>query len=243
MNPEDCIPGKPAKDKWRNPMKKSAHAIIFPVLLTLVFSGCSAGKPSPVPDNVREHFSNLTEIDTDTFENDGGKWQITAPGGIQDGVLNLIGNEWYSDIYKKPVTDGQGIIIEFSYSQGSIFELLFTSGEWGTDQHKRFGIYIDNNLIRPNFPPANVGTEGINGGLSLKPDTTYSIMLAIIQGGEFYTVIWDPSNPQKVLTHHRVVGNTWGGFQWTFSVGGKAGTILFDNFKAVAFDGLISGWE
>ncbi len=206
----------------------------------MLLSSRGLDKPSPVSDRSLEYISNVTVIDNDSFEKDSGKWEMFASGGIKDGVLLLLAKDWYANTYKQQITDGQGIIIDLSYTKESYFEILFTYGEWRSDQYKRFGVYIDKNYVKPNCPTNNIGKEYVSGNFPLKPYTTYSIMLAISQGGEFIAVIWDPSDPIKVIKYHRVVGDIWSGYQWTFSIGGSNGTIIFDNFKAIKFDEIIN---
>jgi len=220
-------------------MKKFEYPVVGLAVLVVLLSSCGLEKPSPVSDKSLEYFSNISVIDNDTFEKDSGKWEMLASGGIKDGVLLLLAKDWSPNIYKQQITDGQGIIIEFSYTEESYFEILFNYGEWGSDQYKRFGVYIDKNYVRPNCPPNNIGKEDVSGSFPLKPDTTYSIMMGISQGGDFLAIIRDPSDPIKVMKYHRVVGDNWSGYQWSFIIGGHNGTIIFDNFRAIKFDGII----
>jgi hypothetical protein len=221
-------------------MKKSAYTIFASAIWIILLSSCSPEKPSPVPDTVQDYFSHASVIDNDTFDIDSGKWELSPYGSIQDGGLNLLARDWYSNTYKRQITDGQGIIIDFSYTKESAYEILFLSGEWGTDQHKRFGVYIDNNIVKQNNPPINAGNEDISGDFPLQPAIPYTIMMGISQGGEFMALIWDPSDPIHVIKYHKVVGDIWSGYQWTFSIGGSDGTIIFDNFKVIEFDGIIN---
>jgi hypothetical protein len=221
-------------------MKKPVYAIIGSAVWIILLSSCGSDKPSSIPDTVQDYFSHATVIDNDPFDMDSGKWEISPYASIQDGELILLARDWYSNIYKQQITDGQGIIIEFTYTKESSFEILFLSGEWGTDQHKRFGVYIDNNIVKHNIPPLNVGNEDISGDFPLQPATPYTIMMGISQGGEFMALLWDPSDPAHVINYHKVVGDIWSGYSWTFSVGGSNGTIIFDNFKEIAFDGIIN---
>jgi hypothetical protein len=212
--------------------------MIVGVVVGLFFSGCGSGPLPAAPEKAKEYFSDIKVKDSDTFEKDSGKWQVLAPGGIGDGALTLTGKDWFSDAYKEPVADGRGIIVDFTYSPGAVFEILFTSGDWGTDQHKRFGVYVDSNNIRPNNPPLNAGRENLAGVYPLKPNTAYTAMMAIVPGGQFLAVFWDPANPQTAIEYQKVVGDGWAGFQWTFSVGCNYGAVRFDNFQLVEIGAL-----
>lgn len=220
-------------------MMKIDRILVGAVLLILL-SACGSRTPVPTTDQQEVYFSNVTVLDSDSFEKDSGKWELSAAGGIADGKLLLLAKEWYPFVYSRPISDRQGISIEFSYSNDANFEFVFNNGDWGTDQYKRFGVYINNGVVNPNNPPNNIGSDGIAGGFLLKPDTTYLMMMAVLPGGEFLAVIRYPADPAGVLEYRKTAGAVWSGCEWVFSIGGDNGEIWFDNFTAFAFDGLMS---
>jgi hypothetical protein len=224
-------------------MNKRNQKIFGMAVLLLALTGCGSQKPVTVPEKALEYFPEAQLIESDSFDQDSGTWNILAPGGIQNGVLTLNAGGWYSNSYNKLIADGQGVVLEFTYSNGSIFELLLLNGEWGTDQHKRFGFYIDENAIRPNLPTNNLGEDNLSLGLAMRPDTTYAILMAVMSGGRFLAVIWDPADPHQAIEYAKTAGDAWAGFQWTFSIGGNYGTIRFDNFQYINLEGAAEGQQ
>jgi hypothetical protein len=120
-------------------MMKTDRILVGAVLLILL-SGCGSRTPAPTTDQQKEYFPNVTVLDSDSYEKDSGKWELSAAGGIADGKLLLIAKDWYPFVYSRPISDKQGISLEFSYSNNANFEFVFNNGDWGTDQYKRFGV-------------------------------------------------------------------------------------------------------
>jgi hypothetical protein len=193
------------------------------------------------PNRVSELLENVRVINFDNFDDVNTYsilWDKLSPGIISSGVMKLFGKEWMPCSYTNPIIDGQGIIIDLSYNKGANFEFIFINGAWGTSEHKRFGVYIYGNSIVPDLPPRNIGKGSVVDSFYLKPDTTYTIMMLVLQKGEFMAFVWDPTKSDKVITYHRIIGEVWSGYKWTFNIGGSKGTLLLDNFKAIEFTGV-----
>ncbi len=69
-----------------------------------------------------------------------------------------------------------------------------------------------------------------------KPDTNYSLLMALLPNGEFLGVIWDPSDPSETIFYREKIGKNWSNLTWTFAIGADRGAILFDNFREITFD-------
>ena len=84
----------------------------------------------------------------DTFDNPSrGGWGFNA-GIIKNGILEVIGDNWRGLLRERTFNDYHGVIIDFNYSKGSVFEMLLDSGEWYTDPYKRFGIVYGKRIFR-----------------------------------------------------------------------------------------------
>lgn len=191
------------------------------------------------PDKTLEYLNGVQVVNIDTFDLVTDKWGSgLISGGISNGVLNVIGKDWNGIGRNKAFKDNQGIIIDFTYTKGSVFEMYVDSGDWYTDPYKRFGIYMENNHARVNVWSGKNGLGGANlsGNFSPKPDTTYSLLMALLPDGEFLGVIWDTSDSTKTIFYREKIGKNWSNLTWRFAIGADKGTILFDNYREITFD-------
>jgi hypothetical protein len=128
----------------------------------------------PAPEKSSEHLNGVQVVLIDTFDNPAGTgWGFDA-GKIKNGSLEVLGKNWNGLNRERDFTDNQGVIVDFTYAKGSVFEMLMDSGEWSTDPYKRFGVYVENTApkinvwVKQNF----LGGSYMSGNLKLKPDTT-----------------------------------------------------------------------
>jgi hypothetical protein len=191
------------------------------------------------PDKASEYLNGVQVTSIDNFDVDTPKWGSGLySGGIKNGVLEVIGKDWNGIGREKKFHDNQGIIVDFTYTRGSVFEMYVDNGDSDTDSYKRFGIYMDNNYAIVNVFAGNNGLGGANllGNFSPKPDTTYSMLMALLPDGEFLGVIWDPSDSTHTIYYREKIGKNWSDLTWKFSIGADKGTIVFDNFREITFD-------
>jgi len=194
----------------------------------------------PAPDKALEYLNSVQVVNIDTFDSDTDKWGsgLSYPGGISNGVLNVVGKDWNGIVRNRDFKDNQGVIIDFTYTKGSVFEMLMDSGEWSTDPYKRFGVYIENSAprinvwVKQNF----LGGSYMSGNLKLKPDITYTALMVLLPDGGFLCTVWDPSDPSKSLYYREGVGKNWSNLTWKFRIGADKGTIVFDNYREITFD-------
>ncbi len=192
--------------------------------------------PTIVPPAVlTEYLENAHIAKVDTFENANG-WDLYA-GKVTNGVLEVIGKDWNGLVRKGEFQEGDGILVNFKYTKGSEFELLFDKGEWYTDPYKRFGIYLAVDYAESNLWDGKngLGFNYLRGNFYLAPDTWYSLLMALGKDGDFFAIVWDPSNPDKIINDRRKIED-WKGITWTFRIGANEGTILFDDLMEVKFD-------
>ncbi len=192
----------------------------------------------PALDKTLEFLNNVQVVYIDTFDdpNQDG-WNLDA-GTIKNGILEVVGKNWNGLTRRNKFKEGMGIVLDFTYTKGSVFEVYVDSGTWDTDTYKRFGVYVDNNQPRANLWVGSNPLEGalLSSNLALKPDTNYMLLIAILPDGDFLAVIWDPFDPTKTILYHEKIGKNWSGLTWRFAIGADSGTILFDNYREIKFD-------
>src|SRR6266496_792069 len=188
------------------------------------------------PDKTLEYLNGVQVVDIDTFDLVTDKWSSgLISGGISNGVLNVIGKDQNGISRNRGFNDNQGIIIDFTYTKGSVFEMYVARGDWNTDPYKRFGIYLGNNSAAVNVWAGKnqLGGPKLSGNFSPKPDTTYSLLMALLPDGEFLAVIWNPSDPTKTIYYREKLGKNWSNLTWNFVLQANGGSIVFDNYREI----------
>lgn len=199
--------------------------------------------PTPtvaVPEGMASYFEG-TEIDFyDPFDSNNG-WGIGCGCTISNGVFVAIGNQWSGASWDEgKLEEGEGVLLDFSFTKDSEFEVYVNVGDWPTENYRRFGLYVFN-----NSPHANLWAGGqlfsgrLVGNLKLQPDTTYTVALMIGEGGEFGAIVWDPADPSQLVSTHETLGTSWADRSWGLAIGGNAGQITYDNLRFVSFSGFV----
>jgi serine/threonine protein kinase len=192
----------------------------------------------PAPDRPSEYLNDVQVLYIDTFDDPlGSGWNIYA-GAVENGVMEIISDkDWIGASRDREFGEYEGVVIDFNYSTNSLSEIYVDRGVWDTDQYRRFGVYIGSDSAGLNkYDGKNdQGGTNLSGNLTLKPDTAYSLLIAILPNGELLEVIWDPAGPSESLLHREKLDETWAGLTWTLWIGVNQGTIQFDNFKEISF--------
>ncbi len=131
------------------------------------------------------------------------------------------------------------MVIDFKFTPGEYFEMYFERGPWTTSRYKRFGVYVNEDHSNIDIFVGRQRREPslVPGNLSLNPGTWYSLLMVVGRGGDFLAVIRDPTNPDKSLQYREVI-DSWKELDWAFRIQVNQGTIAFDNFEEIAFDGI-----
>jgi serine/threonine protein kinase len=178
-------------------------------------------------------------LSTDSFDDPLGSGWSMDTGRIQNGVMEIIGDEnWDHGVSRnREIGEYQGVVIDFNYATDSLFEVFVNNGVWDTDEYKRFGVYIGSNNVQTNkYAGRNdLGGADVAGNLTLRPGANYSLAIAILPNGELLEAIWNPSNPSERFFYREKLDETWAGLTWTFWIGVNQGTVQFDNFKQIKF--------
>lgn len=203
--------------------------------------------PVPIPtstipalENPLQSLNDMQVVDNDTFDNPlKEKWNV-ANGVLKDSILEIVGNgNWDGVSLRKALEEGEGVVIDFSYTDNSLFEMFFEYGDWDTDPYRRFGIYIGENNVEMNEYAGkdDLGGENLTENFKLQPETNYSLVMAILPDGEFLVAIWNPSDPLTTIYHREKKDDTWTKLTWGLWIQADSGTIHFDNFKEIKFSG------
>lgn len=191
--------------------------------------------PTIVPPAVlTEHLENVQITKVDTLDNGNG-WDFSAGRITTGGELELIGKDWNGLTRKGTFKEGIGILVNFKYTKGADFELYFDNGQFYTDAYKRFGVYLASGYAESNrWNGKNLTGNYLRGNFYPAPDTVYSLLMALGKDGDFYALMWDPSNPEKIISDRQKI-EKWQGLTWRFALGADKGTILFDDFTELTF--------
>lgn len=195
----------------------------------------------PAPDKALEYFNDVKVVSINTFDKQLSihDWHFDRDTGIRtaNGVLEIPGKDWTAISARQQFKEGQGVVLDFTYTKGAIFEIFVSYGLPDASDYKAFCIYFEKNLGKTNVWAAknSLGGETIPGDLVLQPDTNYSLIMAVIPDGEFLTTIWEPSDPSKVKYYHEKIGKNWSNLIWDFGIGVKTGTVLVDNYRGIEF--------
>ncbi len=192
----------------------------------------------PAPDQLSEYLNDVQVLFVDTLDDPlGSGWDLYA-GTIENGVMEIIGNEDWNFVSRNgEFAEYQGIVIDFNYSTNSLSEIFLEHGTWDTDGYRRFGVYIgsDHAELNKYAGKNDHGGENFSGNLTLEPGSNYSLLLAILPNGEFLEVIWDPSVSSETLIYREKFDETWAGLTWSLWIGVNQGTIQLDNFNEIRF--------
>jgi hypothetical protein len=194
----------------------------------------------PAPDKVSEYLNGAAVTLFEPFGKNyqGGWWFDT--GKLTSDNVTLPGTDSWSGFGRdesRKFSAGEGYLIDFTYSKGSVFEMLFQHEKFYTDPYRRFGIYIDNAIGKSDlWQGKTLFANNLHGNLVLHPDTTYTVLMAILEDREFLAVVWNKSDPAKTLYYREKLGSSWADLSYTLSIGANKGTILFNNYQEIKFD-------
>lgn len=202
--------------------------------------------PTPTlipPEVLTIYLENVHIVKTDSFDGNSNWGLNNEIAIISNGLLKLVGKGgeiWSGASYTKTFQNNEGLLINFKFNQGQNFEMYLDNGIWATGSYKRFGVYLNQGYADPNFFRGKEGIGGPNhlrGNLHPKPDVWYSLFMVNAKGGDFFAIIWDPANPEKVIKY-RVTLDQWKELNWAFHIQINQGTVVFDDFYEIEFDSI-----
>ena len=196
----------------------------------------------PPPDILTKYLENVRVVKVDSFDNDSN-WSPNSTTVISNGTMEIVGeggNSWSATAaYKKNFHEGEGFVISFKFAPGTYFNMFLENGDWGTPPYKRFGMDINKGHVLSNLfvGKDSLGFTSLPGNFYPSSNTQYSFFMVSGQDGNFLALLWDPSNPEKTVKYKDKLEN-WKGLDWSFRTQTNVGTVIFENFMEVEFDGI-----
>lgn len=206
---------------------------------TETFMPPTATVPPPVKSLEYLNAVEITYIDTFDKQLSKVDWHYGPGQQVKDGVLEILGKEWNNISPRRRFEEGNGVIVDFAYTKGSVSEAYLSHGLFfDSSTYKAFAIYFEKNFVQTNVWAGNnsLGGETLPGNFALQPDTDYSLLTASISDGEFLMVIWKLSDPSKTIYYHEKIGKNWSNLTWDFGIAVDSGTLLLDNYREIIFD-------
>ena len=199
---------------------------------------------TPIPDPLQvpqKYLDGISVEKADDFST-GQNWNICNQNClIKDGILSVTGKTFWSSgsEWKSRLKEGEGVIIQYKFSPNPEMELYLDHDTWMKDDYRRFGVYQAGGPRANLFKGKNyLGGGALSGNFSPLPNTWYSLLIGVAKGGDFIALIWDPQSPNKVVRYREVLGKSWSNLLWKFSINANKGSIDFDNFQQLSFDGI-----
>jgi len=195
--------------------------------------------PTPTitpPDLLMKYLNNprITYVDSENRGPSGG----LGPAKKVDGYIELTGKDWNGFAFDREFTENQGIMVNFKFTYGADFEMLFDKGQFYTDSYKRFGTYLHQAYVQTNrWDGKQLTANNLKGNFYLQPDTWYSLLMTIGENGKFLAVIWDPQDSSQYIWNYQVI-DSWEGITWTLRFGANKGTIQWDQYSIIEFDSI-----
>ena len=212
---------------------------------TEVVIDASANTPIPpnpnisAPEMLSQFLNDVQVTNSDTFDDPSGDGWDVQSGKIDNGVMEIIGNDNWDGAWRDhEFRAGEGILVDFSYSSGSTFTIHMDYGTSETDPYRRFGIYFDNGSpVVDVYEGKEYRWDESSGDLVFEPDKTYTLLIAILSNGEFLELVWEASNPASTFEYRKSFGTSYADSPWAFWIQSPKGRILFDNFHEIKFSG------
>jgi hypothetical protein len=225
--------------------RKISTGIVFAVgllglaALWIGYRFTSSNQEEAIPEIAMEYLEDVEVYNADSFDDPSGEGWGIQNGEIDNGVLEIVGNEEWDGIWwKNRIVEGNGVIVDFGFTDNSTLIIAMSFGEYQSDQYRRFGLYMDNDGPSTDIYEGEEYIPGeFAGQLTFEADTTYSILIAILPDGDLLQVLWNTSDPEEILEYQRSFGESWAGLPWTFMAQANTGTIRFDNFREIGFSG------
>ncbi len=200
--------------------------------------------PTPTvepPSILSNYLADVRVVAIDKFDNLNG-WSTynSQTGKLSDGIYVITGHGDYSSglVRNRKFAEGQGLMFEFKYDTKTEFEFILDKGEYQTDSYRRFGVF-GFDIPRANLTQGKnaLGYNRLFGNFKPQPDTWYNYMVGVGFTGDFIALIWNPSDPSKVVYYKEGIGEKWDNSTWQFTA--KAAyegmRLHIDNFAELTF--------
>ena len=184
-----------------------------------------------------QDFSVLWRDDFNSPILDSDSWNVWLRNPmITGGALRMSGYEdWdYGLQTQESLRAGQGMVMAFQFEYG-MMNIQLGHGDWFGQDLKRWELALRDSVWAVSQLS---GPEGVNATVedhtSLRPGTTYILMMHRTAGGTFEAALWEQSKPGQYVLHvSRNLGREWVGGDWfpVFQV--YSGQLNVDWFQIV----------
>jgi WD40 repeat protein len=203
-----------------------------PALPTSTLRPTNTSAPTVAVESI---FPNFQVVETDTFDNSNSpKWELDPSAAkIKDGALEIKGMAWKG--ISRSLREGDGVIVNFKFTQDAWFVIVLKSGAWKTDSWREYSVVLSGGKLVDVITTrgSDETKKRLGGNLDLISGNWYSMLMIIEKNGETLIRVWDPANPLKTIEYKSILGSDWVGIPYKFGAGGETGTIWFDDFKEV----------
>jgi len=196
---------------------------------------------APPGDPISQFVDGMQIISYDGFDSSTENgWELVSDRVvIEDGMVQM-GSKIYRDtrlIQNDPINTGEGVIFDFKFDFGSQVYAYLDYSMFIKDDYKRFGVETGTNTqtnIRNGIELVNPAL--LVGNMTPKPDSWYSMLLAVDEDGELLVMIWDPENPGTKIRYFGNFNKEWENLPWQFAVSINKGNLSIDNYRKFTFN-------
>jgi len=219
---------------------------------TVTPAGPTSTPISVVPNTVSNILRNPTVEFHEPFNGYTGtvfSWENTDFMEINHGFLTLYGDrfaDWGGSDpgfdYQTSLHEGEAVLISMKFNKYPDLVAVFDSGEWETEDFRRFGI---DERLRPEMLNGTVGgypNDQYEEGFRSSVDTWYHALIVIGFNEEFSFRIWEIDDPSRYNVYRATHDGTWGDRDWVLTFDVNFGEVVLDAFTHISFDGYAWGW-
>jgi tetratricopeptide (TPR) repeat protein len=191
-----------------------------------------AGLEGVVTNPRATYYDEMDALSTDAWGGDGGRVvgdrvEISvSPGG--DAMLSSL----------RQIDEGEGVLVRFKYSADTDASLGLSTGDWQTAGFRDFSIKPADGLFvtEATYGEAYFGGHDLQGPLDPHPDTWYTLLIAVGEGGSLAVRVWDPAAPAIYDEFRYMGGDEWVKQGWHLNLWLGNGLVTFDSYAEIAFD-------
>lgn len=193
------------------------------------------------PEVLTIYLENVRVTKEISFDSNSG-WNLSPAAVISDGEMTMTGvggDDWSGASYNSQFHASEGFILKFKFTTGTYFGMYLENNNWNTDAYQRFGMdfrkgHVESNLF---IGKDSLGFTSLPGNFYPIADTWYSFFMIAGTDGQFLALLWDPANPEKTVRYKDKIEN-WKDVSWSFLTQINTGTVVFDDFQVIEFDGI-----
>lgn len=211
------------------------------VMATLTPTVTSTPRPTEKPGLQKTVVSMLSaDKSLIVYENDFGiddrGWGSDDQTGyyqyVEDGLMKMAGSYTRAERLSDLPSNGGSLGI-FKFTQTHKFKIYASTESWnGSEGFLSMGIFVDNNGVsvfsEDGETYQNHGSP--EGDLNLAPETWYYFLFRLKNPDQFSIQIWEPNNPDRVLSYQWTPKESWRNQYWHMQYKAEIGTLSLDHY-------------